>query len=642
MRNYCTHISLLSKRLLLLVGLFSLSRLFFLILNLDYFHALSLPEGIKVFVYGLHFDVGAIVYLNALFIMLHLIPGGVKNFRFYQRFLLFLFFTINSFLILLNFIDAKFFQFTNKRTTADIFRFVTYGEDFITLLPQYLIDFWYIVALWAVVMLLAGWRYPRLPAKRPDKDSSFAPTLFVRLRTYLYQVIIALMILGVLFAAARGIGKKPLSLITAARYTSAHNIPLILNTPFTIMRTFFKKDLELKYFFEDEKLSQIYSPVIQPVLQENPGFKNYNVIVIIVESLSKEYIGSLNDNERYTPFLDSLISKSLVFENGFSNGNRSMEAMPAILASLPTLMDNPYISSHFSSNKINSFATLLERKGYHTSFFHGGSNGTMGFDNFAYIAGFDHYYGRKEYNNDDDYDGKWGIWDEEFLQFFIQKLSTFPEPFFSSVFTLTSHHPYNIPEKYRDTFPKGELPIHQTIRYTDFALQRFFEVASKTSWFSNTVFVLTADHTEHSLEPYYSSKVGIYAVPILYYKPDDPALIGRREMITQQADIMPSILEYLHYDEPYIAFGNSVFNAAADHYAINYIGGAYQLIKDKHTLFFDGEKSIGLHNLQTDPLLTANILPSSPEMASKLETQLKAIIQSYNQRLIKNELTIRN
>lgn len=646
MKNYFTHILLLLKRLLLLVVLFSISRLFFLIFNLDRFRTLSIFEIIKILFFGIRFDVCAIVYLNAPFILLHLIPGTIKNHRIYQNVLLFLFFSMNAFLLFLNFIDAKYFAFSNKRSTADIFRFITYGEDFITLLPQYLADYWYVWLSWALLMLIAWWIYPKFSVKKTplqntkSLSASSSKQWRHRLTLSTYQILISLVITGLLFVGARGIGMKPISPITAARYTSAQNIPLILNTPFTIMRTFFKKDLEPKHFFEDDELLNLYSPVIRPVLEKDTPFKSYNVIVIILESFSKEYIGALNNDEGFTPFLDSLIAKSLVFENAFANSQRSMAAIPAILASLPSLMDNPYISSHFSSNTINSLASLLKKKNYHTSFFHGGTNGTMGFDNFAYIAGFDHYYGRKEYGNDKDYDGQWGIWDEEFLQYFARKLSMFPEPFFSSVFTLTSHHPYRIPEKYHGKFSEGKLPIHKAIRYTDFALKSFFEEASKTSWFANTLFVITADHTERALEPYYSNKVGIYVIPILYYKPDDPTLIGTRETTTQQSDIMPSVLDYLQYNEPFIAFGNSVFNSEAAHYGINYSNGVYQLIEDDHTLFFDGEKSLELYNLQTDRLLETNVLRISPEIAAKLESKLKAIIQSYNNRLMNNTLIV--
>ena len=161
-----------------------------------------------------------------------------------------------------------------------------------------------------------------------------------------------------------------------------------------------------------------------------------NVFVIILESFSSEHIGALthqigNKNTDFTPFLDSLAEKSLVFE-GFANGKRSIEGIPAILASLPTWMTEDFITSQYSSNKFNSLASILKAEGYNTSFFHGGKNGTMGFDAFSKSAGFEFYYGKNEYPDQSDFDGSWGISDEPYLQYIAKTLNTTPEPFLGS------------------------------------------------------------------------------------------------------------------------------------------------------------------------------------------------------------------
>ena len=112
----------------------------------------------------------------------------------------------------------------------------------------------------------------------------------------------------------------------------------------------------------------------------------------------------------------------------------------------------------------------------------------MGFDNFAYAAGIDEYYGMNEYVKNKDFDGNWGIFDEEFLQFYATKLNSFKEPFVSSVFTLSSHHPYTIPEKYKGKFRKGPLKILEAVSYSDFSLRQFFKTASKMSWYENKTY----------------------------------------------------------------------------------------------------------------------------------------------------------
>ena len=111
----------------------------------------------------------------------------------------------------------------------------------------------------------------------------------------------------------------------------------------------------------------------------NEIFKHKNVVIIILESFSKEYVGYYNNGKGYTPFLDSLINYSLVMERAYANGIKSIEALPSIVSSIPTLMNNPFITSIYATNKYYSLPLLLKREGYSTSFFHGGNRGTMGF-----------------------------------------------------------------------------------------------------------------------------------------------------------------------------------------------------------------------------------------------------------------------
>ena len=334
------------------------------------------------------------------------------------------------------------------------------------------------------------------------------------------------------------------------------------------------------------------------------------------------------------------MKKSLVFENSYANGKKSIEALPAILASIPALSENPYITSQYSTNRINSTASILKSKDYHSSFFHGGKNGTMGFDNFIEICGIENYYGRNEYNNESDFDGNWGIYDEEFFQFFAKNLSIFSEPFFSVIFSLSSHHPYSIPPKYEDKFKQGKLKIHQAIQYTDFSLQKFFETVSQTSWYANTLFVITADHTEKHEHKKFTTKTGIYEIPLIFFHPSDSNLVGTSKLECQQIDIMPSVLDYLNYEKEFLSFGNSVFDSSNTGMAVNYLNNIYQLIENNHVLQYDKSKTVGLYNLEKDSLLKKNLKKTKNEFVENLNNHLKGIIQSYNTRLINNDLTI--
>ncbi|MBQ1676366.1 MAG: LTA synthase family protein, partial [Bacteroidaceae bacterium] len=287
----------------------------------------------------------------------------------------------------------------------------------------------------------------------------------------------------------------------------------------------------------------------------------------------------------------------------------------------------------------------LKSIGYKTAFFHGASNGSMGFEAFAKATGFSEYYGRTEFDNDPNYkgekefDGNWGIWDEPFMQFYCDEMSRFKQPFMTAIFTVSSHHPFNIPEKYKKTFPEEKLEIHKCIRYTDYALRRFFESASKQKWFNNTIFVLTADHTNQKCHPVYETDLNLYSVPIIFYAPGLKLKGYDTEKIAQQIDIMPTVLQLIGYDKPYLAFGKDLINTPAEETsAVNYNNGIYQYIKNDYMMQFDGTRVTGMYKFKTDLFLKQNLVGKVPEQA-QMEKELKAIIQQYMITISEDRLT---
>jgi phosphoglycerol transferase MdoB-like AlkP superfamily enzyme len=322
-----------------------------------------------------------------------------------------------------------------------------------------------------------------------------------------------------------------------------------------------------------------------------------------------------------------------------SNGRKSIDAMPSILASIPSL-ETPYIISHYANNQINGLPSLLKKKGYYTAFFHGAPNGSMGFDSFAKLAGFDVYFGLDQYPKKDDFDGMWGVWDEPFLQFFASELDSFHEPFMASVFTISSHHPFEVPTKYKGKFKKGPAPIVEVVGYTDYALKEFFNKISGSKWFNNTLFVITADHTNESFHKEYQNDYGVYSIPVIFYKPGSN-LKGVRNRIAQQIDIMPTVLNYLNYDEEYIAFGNDLLNDSIESFAFNTNGSTYNIYMKDHLLEMIDNKPVSLFNYKQDTYLQNNLLGKDPVLEQVMEEKLKAIMQTYNGRLIRNDMTVK-
>lgn len=624
-----------AKRLLLVMMLFSVMRAVFYVYNIGFFSTTSAAQLGTIFWGGLRFDLLAVLYTNTLFIFMMVVPFPFRYNSGYQRFAKMLFLITNGIALGLNCIDIAYFRFTLRRTSRNVIEEFSNETNLAGLSFQFLIEYWYLLVLLAVFVLILK-RFYGKPLTRPKELAS--PWAYYPTNVLLLCASVVFFVGGVRGGYEKGL--RPITLSNAGAYVQRPlEIAMVLNTPFSIYKTLEITPLKRPdYFKTQEEAVAFYSPVHYP--SPNAKFEPKNVVVLILESFGTEYIGALNGLEKgYTPFLDSLIGESLHFSYSFANGKKSIDAMPSVLASIPSLVE-PYVLTPYAGNEINSLASLLGDKGYASAFFHGAPNSSMGFSAFARIAGYDRYVGKDQYDNDADFDGNWGIWDEEFLQFFANEMDAMPQPFLTTVFTVSSHHPYQVPKRYEGVFPKGNLQIHQCIGYTDHALRRFFETAATMPWFNNTLFVLTADHTNVDTDQrQFQTSSGVFRIPIVFYRPDG-SLKQKSERIAQQIDITPTVLQYLDYDRPFVAFGKDVLAPDSNrNFAINY-NGFYQLFHDEHLLQFDGERSTALFNFKADTMLLHNQIDQKPEVTHDMEQHLKSIIQQYNERLIDNALTV--
>ncbi len=624
-------------RFLFLMVLYSACRIIFFLFNTSLFPNVNLPSFLRIMKGGIMFDTSAVLYINALFFVLYLLPFQFKFKEWYQKGLAWLFMVSNAIGLAMNSFDIIYYRFILKRTTASVFDIVSYDSNKTRLTIRFIYDYWYIALIWIalVVLLYAGYSLLKPKPIKFNGKWKYALTSFFAL-----LIVSALSVVGM-----RGgymSTTRPINMNNAGKYVnSPEEMALVQNTPFCVMRTWGKKSFEIKNYFKSEKeLDNVYTPVVIP--DSTAVMRKDNVVVIILESFSREFVGALNRNLKggtykgYTPFLDSLISESLVFPNAFANGRKSIDAIPAVTASIPALV-LPYVVSERSGNRINSLASLLGQQGYETAFFHGAPDGSMGFDAFTKIAGFQHYFGKKEYGKEDDFDGIWGIWDEPFFQYFADEMNKMKEPFATTIFSVSSHHPFKVPLQYKDKFPEGDIPLQKCISYTDYALKKFFDKAKTMPWYKNTLFVITADHCSESDFKEYKTLINYFAVPLIFYKPDN-SLKGVDESIAQQIDIMPSILGYLNYPNRYIAFGDNLFDKTSKRFAINYIEESYQFLIGDYALYFNDDKFTGIYNRITDPYLTKNLLGTKD--LSKEEKLYKAIVQQFNNRMMEDRLTI--
>lgn len=613
------------------MAIYTLSRLFFFWVNADIFPNVSAAHLGEMLLGGLRFDLTAVLYLSALYMVMMVLPlpwrwrtNGV-----YQTVCKWVLLVPNLIGLAVNCVDMVYIRFTDRRTSMTFFSEFANDNNLGKIFITGVFEYWYVT----LFFLIAAAAMIQLTRKADGMRIIRNPWVYYIVETVLLAVSAYFVVIGI--RGGFGAYTRPITMSNAMQYTNTpRESAIVLNTPFTLMRSTEGKAYVNPHYYPDDELDQIMSPVHNEPASHKQ-MKERNVVIFILESFSKEYMGS------YTPFLDSLSRVSVSYEYSFASGRKSIDAMPSVLSSIPMLIE-PYIVTAYSTNAVSSVADCLKRKGYTTAFFHGAPNGSMGFQAYARSAGFAKYYGMDEYDGPEAFDGTWAIWDEEFLQYYGRTMSTMAEPFCTAVFTASSHHPFRIPERYEGRFPKGEVPIHQCIGYSDNALREFFNYAKKQPWYENTLFVLTADHTNQLTRPKSQTAKGLYEVPIIFFDPQVNKGKVKKTPVSQ-TDIMPSILEYLGYDEPYFAFGENALTMDKKHpYAVCYNTNVYQIMSDHLVMIFDGEQIVGIYDYQEDPLLKANRKDewSERKEVKEMLTYLKAYIQQYISRMIENRLTV--
>lgn len=677
---------------------YSLARVEFLLENLKYFRP-ALEDGSiwKIFYGGIRLDTPGIFYTNAIYILLMLLPLHLKERQGWYKMCKWVFIVINSIALIANVGDSVYFQYTLKRSSWSLFSEFGNETNAGKIISLELLRHWYL-AIFVAVTVWGMWKAYVSPAMDIRRQNlvryyivsvlslgvaalvtvagirggflqNWANYLLAFPLAYIWwrlmkdndlkhrrigYLFIGAAVALVVTAPMHGFRHRDIRPITISEInkyiTRPQEAALGLNTPFSMIRSIGNVPFHDPHYFDDKKeLEKIYTP-LHPGMG-NVEMKRKNVVIIIVESMAAEYVGAFGKQvvadpsyRGYTPFLDSLVQKSAWWKYSFDNGQKSIDAMPSVLASIPHFI-RPYVVTPQAVNHVKGIPALLKEEGYATAFFHGARVGSMGFDSFAKSIGFEDYYGRENYEEDPrtaghaDFDGYWGIWDEKFLQYFAMKMSDMPQPFMTALFTLSNHHPFNIPEEYKGKFPEGTMKIHPTVGYTDNALREFFATVKKQPWYENTIFVITNDHTNMRYYDEFRSDIGAFCGPVIIYDPSGDIEPGMRDGVAQQIDIMPTLLDYLGYSKPYVAFGENLFKMqAGEDWAVNFSNGVYQYVRYGYVLQFDGRKVVGMYSID-DRKMERNVKGRVAQQ-SQMERELKALIQQYMDRMLQDRLTI--
>lgn len=619
-------------KLLLAFGSLIAMQVLFLVANSHIFRPDGFGEWMSILLGNLVFGLATVFTVLLPFIVLMLLPVKVRWKRWY-RFVAETLYVLPWLVVLVaRAADSAYYQYTYRMLSNEIFTYLGNSGPMDKLIPNFMVNYWY--AFVFGILIIAAFFFLNHRIRLANRNPySTAVNEWTGL---------AVGLLLSWFFLRGGIGSF-LQLEDAAKYCQPKHIPVVSNSGYNIVRTLFKPQLEEHNYMGPAEARRLFKPDFRPqadrfmhltadsAATDSLAQRPRNVVLIIVESFSQEYSGIYNHNEgadTRTPFLDSLARYSTVYQ-GRANGKRSIEGITAINTGIPTLMNVPFVNCTYRNDSIAGIPTVLNRHGYHTAFFHGSHNGVMDFDKVCQRIGYNEYLGLNEFKAEDrcreeDFDGVWGVYDEPFLQYVVRHTSTFREPFLTTVFTVTSHDPFPLPEKFKGRFLEGKHPILKCVEYMDNALRKFFDEAKKQPWFENTLFIITADHSGPGLSDEYNDYDGWYRIPFIVYDPQNPSGTVSQQIV-QQTDVLPSLIDRLGFDDHVICFGQSI------------------LASKGWQIYFGNDYFCMVSNNPQDPAKhDITLLCGSHESGTPENLRfLKAVVQQYFNRVMNNELIVK-
>lgn len=649
-------ITVLAWRLLIVYALLFLLRVIFYLLNTDTLGPMTRAEVPALVRGSLLFDTAGICYCYCLFTVLSLLPLRARGRQWYRRLLFWTWLVPGIVIVLTNLADTVYFHYAKKRVTVDELHFAD-NDNTGHILWKAAGENWYLVLI-AIVLVWGMVRLYRLVKPVPVRiRSGWAFVLTGSLMTLVSAVLLVGGMRGGLSHAIR-----PIAMSNAAQYAlSPAKASVVLSNPFCILRTISNKKISyVRYFPDERELAARFSPCRYPAADSlrHDRFgtqRGKNILIFVLESFSYEHSAYLNPElykgeASYTPFLDSLMREGYLFRRGYANGRKSIDALPSVLSSIPSFK-TPFVVTPQSLGETRGLGRLLGEEGYSTWFFNGSENKSMGFVAYAKLSGVENARTREDYEakmGRRDYDGYWGIWDGPFMQYMARELDTVPKPFFATIFTLSSHHPFVVPEGYENMLPEGRTKVQRPVAYTDRSLRDFFDYARRQPWYENTLFVFTADHVSSEVYGDESkAPTGNSHIIFFLYTPDG-SLRGDDPHVAQQIDLMPTLLGLTGYDKPYFAYGQDIFEIRADSarvseraFAINYLNESFQWITDSTAMFFDEHEVTHLFDLERDPLERHNLIEQGAEPDTAQVERMKALLQTYYERLEKSDFVVR-
>ncbi len=613
---------------------------------------ISPAEWMPILWGGLRFDLCAVAYFNLLFIAMRFLPFGFVTRRRWILATNIIFGVCNAVMLALNIADVALSSFIGGRMRWSTLAGAFGDSNMVGIIISYFHDYWWVYLL-AVISIGVTLAVAYIPVISGGIIRVGRRWLTIALRVLVF--IVASFVTIVCIRGQLTELSRPLGIADAMHYGVNAKVNLILNTPFSVLRSIGKVgEIERVVHYGDNELSSMRRSVHHFSVNDTiPGVEKQsgkNVMIIELESGGLMWLDSFNivegDEKRgLMPFLDSIATQSLVCRNVMATGVTSVGGTVAIFGGFPTYEPFRYVVSSYNGNVLDTPVNLLKKNGYSAKAYFGGKPGSVNIDQSLIAVGFSDVITCVDYGDYSDYDGTWGIFDHAMGAYAARDMSTLPQPFIAGWFTINAHGPFTVPTDWNaDGYKSEHRTVQQSMEYTDRALRHFFNIAKEQPWFDNTVFVITGDHGCRELKhTKYDTPYIKYHIPFIVYTPDGsvkPSEVEGRVM--SQIDIAPTLLHIMGYDKPFVSLGTDLFDLSRQHYALSSVNGRLMITGEKYVVMTDMKAALPdeVYDIVADQSLSTPLDGYDGEEVDSMMRWARAFMQDYTCRMIDNRMSI--
>ena len=558
---------------------FWFSKLLFLVYNYQIAQKLSLSEFLNIFYYGTIMDLSAASYVAV-------IPGLFLVFSFLFSSIplgsLVKFYTF-SILVLITFLSVvDLFLYPHWGTRIGISAF-KYLEDTEGIKSSILFkDAIHALFLFVFIILIFNWLYRRYFERNfihfENSKWYFSPV------SLFFTISLFIPIRG-------GTGTSPIDISTVSFSSKLFVNQSATNYLWNFFNTVEKrKSYENKckytsneeawnvFYREGKKRKQVDSVFIHPAKDSPP-----NVVLIILESFSGKVLSSFGGNYPVCPNLDLLSSEGIIFPAFYAAGNRSDRGLSALLVGYPSLLDMSVMRFSEKSDKLTSLSHYFNRNGYFTSFYYGGDIDFYNLKSFILQGEFNQIVSKNDFPKKLRNISSWGVPDGFLFDRVFQDIKNVSNPFFTVVYTLSSHTPFDVPEKIIEG-ETLELRFLNSLAYTDRYLGDFMRSLKNTNLWDNTLVIITSDHGSNSPGSTEITNPETYRIPLIW----TGGVVKKHEVINclgGQIDLIPTLLNQLQWQQDSALFGNNLFSSPS--YAFYMFEMGWGFVSTRESFFYD-------------------------------------------------------